>query len=201
MATLFVKTADVHNRLFELRLGVNRVGRDPENHLQIDHPTVSSLHCELVLSDNALVVRDCNSTNGTYVHGQRVMEAALRAGETFQLGDVEVLVETTEVTVAIPRPENPPTPPPVVLPDGTLLCRRHPKERATYQCTQCLEVMCDQCVHHLRRAGGETFHLCPHCSKPCQRMWEVSPPKKKSVLDRFKDTIKGTFTGDKSRGQ
>lgn len=199
MAKLLVKTEGIKNPILELRLGVNRVGRDPENHLQIDHPTVSALHCEMELSGNALVVRDCDSTNGTYVNGQRVTQAALQTGQTFQLGDVELFVETAEVTVAIPAHGEPPPAPPVILPDGTMLCRRHPQSPVTYQCTQCHEVMCSACVHHLRRQGGKTFHLCPLCSKPCKPLG-VEPPKKRSFFQQFKHTVKLQFTRNKSPG-
>ena len=194
MAKLLVKTEGVENRVLELRLGANRLGRGPENHCQIDHPTVSSLHCEVVLSEDTMVVRDCNSTNGTYVNGQRVIEAALHAGETFQLGDVELVVETTEVTVAIPQIEHPLPAPPVMLPDGAMLCPRHPETRATHQCTQCHEVMCDACVHHLRRHGGKLFYLCPVCSGPCEPLGGKPPRKKPTLLDQLKQTVRVPFT-------
>ena len=197
MAKLLVKTEGINNPILELRLGVNRLGRSPENHLQVDHPTVSSLHCEMVLSDDGLVVRDCNSTNGTYINGQRVMKAALQTGQTFKLGDVELLVETAEATVTIPPHGEPPPAPPVILPDGTILCRRHKHSPVTYQCTNCREVMCDVCVHHLRRIGGKTLHLCPLCSKPCKFLG-VEPPKKQSLFEQFKQTVKLRFTRRKT---
>ena len=105
--------------MIELNLGVNRFGRSPENHFQIEHPTVSDMHCEIVLADEGVVVRDCASTNGTFVGGQRIEEASLSAGESLHLGEVELLVETTEVTVAIPEFDIPRPAPPVVLPDGS----------------------------------------------------------------------------------
>ena len=42
MARLLIKTEGLENRTLELRLGVNRVGRDPDCDFPIDHPTVSS---------------------------------------------------------------------------------------------------------------------------------------------------------------
>src|SRR5471030_1981190 len=95
MARLLIKTAGLENRILELRLGVNRVGRDPRCEFCIDHPTISSRHCELALSGDGVYVRDCNSTNGTFVNGNPVMEAWLDAGQKLRLGNVELLVEST----------------------------------------------------------------------------------------------------------
>lgn len=198
MAKLLVKTEGIHNPVLELRLGVNRVGRSPENHFQIEHPTVSTLHCELVLGDGTVLLRDCNSTNGTFVNGERVAQAALSAGQTVHFGDVELFVETTEVTVAIPHYDRPRPAPPVVLPDGAMECPRHPQARVTHQCTHCREVMCGACVHHLRRRGGRTFLFCPLCSSPCEVIGGVKP-KKKSLLSYLKQTVKVPFMRSKRR--
>ncbi|MSU58441.1 MAG: FHA domain-containing protein [Pedosphaera sp.] len=161
MAKLLVKTVGVAIEVLELRLGVNRVGRAADNHFQIQHPTVSTHHCHLVLGDGTVLLRDCGSTNGTFVNGERVVEAPLQTGQTVRLGDVELFVETTEVTVAIPHYDRPLPSPPVVLADGAIICPRHPHARATHQCTHCRELMCDGCVHHLRRRGGKVFEFCP----------------------------------------
>ena len=167
MARLVIKTAGFDGRVIELNLGVNLLGRSPENDVPIEHPTVSATHCEIELADDGVVVRDCGSANGTYLDGQRIKEARLSAGQVLHLGEVELLVETTEVTIAIPHFEMPRPAPPVVLSDGSLLCPRHPKARATHQCTHCREVLCDACVHRLRRRGGKLMRFCPLCSHPC----------------------------------
>src|SRR5664280_905878 len=136
MARLVIKSTELGERVIELNLGVNRLGRGVKNHFQIEHPTVSATHCVLVLTNDGVLVRDCDSANGTYVNAERVQEAKLAAGQTLQLG----LVETTDAIVAIPKFELPSAAPPVVLSDGSLICPRHPKARVTHQCTHCREV-------------------------------------------------------------
>lgn len=170
MARLLIKTEGLDQRTLVLRLGVNHVGRDPNCELCIDHPTISSLHCELALTDDGVYIRDCNSTNGTFVNGDPVMEAWLDPGQTLRLGDVELLVESTDATVAVPKFERPRqrTPPPIILPDGALSCPRHGQTRATYRCTNCKEVMCNACVHVLRRKGGMALFLCVICNHNCE---------------------------------
>ena len=195
MARLVVRSKGIQNQVIELKLGVNRFGRSAENDFQIEHPTVSSLHCEIELGNGQLLVRDCGSTNGTFVAGQLIKQAQLLEGQTLCMGDVELLVETAEVKVAIPKFEVPyeAPAPPVVLSDGSLVCPRHPQSRVTYQCTKCREVMCDACVHRLRRRGGKLLELCPRCSNPCEPIGGPRKKKKKKLLEFLTTTVKLPF--------
>ncbi len=192
MARLVIKSAGFGGRVIELNLGVNRFGRGPKSDFQIEHPTVSSTHCEVVLSDNEVVVRDCNATNGTFVDGQRITETKLSAGQTLHLGEVELLVETTEVSIAIPKFDVPQAAPPVVLSDGSLICPRHPTALATHQCTHCHEVLCDACLHWLRRRGGKLMKFCPLCSHACVPLGPEKR-KKKSFLRLWRTTTRLPF--------
>ncbi len=192
MARLVIKSAEFGNRVIELNLGVNRVGRSPESDVQIEHPTVSAMHGEIVLAEDGVVVRDCSSANGTYVEGQRIKEARLSAGQILHLGEVELLVETTDVIIAIPKFDVPRAAPPVVLSDGSLLCPRHPRARATHQCTHCQEVLCDSCVRRIRRRGGKLLKFCPLCSQPCVPIGGEKK-KKKSLFGLLQKTVKLPF--------
>lgn len=189
MAKLLVKTNGVGSQVIELKLGLNRLGRSGENDFQIDHPTVSGTHCELVLADDGVTVRDCSATNGTFADGKPIKEAKLSAGQTLRLGDVELLVETTEVTIAIPRFEVERPAPPVVRTDGSLLCPRHPDAQATHQCSYCREVLCDACVKRLRRRGGKLLKLCPFCSHPVTLIG-AEKKRKKSLFGFLHKTVK-----------
>jgi hypothetical protein len=192
MARLVVRTQNGGDQVLELKLGLNRLGRSPENDFQIEHPTISATHCEVVVSDGQLIVHDCDSTNGTRVGGETITQAALAAGQSFYIGDVEILVETTEVTVAIPKFDVPPPAPPVVREDGSLLCPRHAQSKVTHQCEHCREVMCDKCVHHMRRRGGKTLKLCPLCSHKVELIGGEKK-KKKSLLGMLHKTVKLPF--------
>jgi pSer/pThr/pTyr-binding forkhead associated (FHA) protein len=196
MARLLIKTAGLENRLLELKLGPNRIGRDPESDFQIVHPTVSSLHCELLLSDVGVKLRDLESTNGTFVDGKPVKEVDLVAGQLVRLGDVQLLVENTDANVAIPQFNNLDIPaPPVMEKNGAILCRRHPHAPSTHQCTACKEAMCDRCVHRVRRKGGKiTLLLCPHCSSPVELIGGPKSEKKKSIFTRVGETVKMKLT-------
>ena len=192
MARLVVKSDGFNDQVIELHLGVNRLGRSPENDFQIQHASISAFHCEVLLAANEVSVRDCGSTNGTFVGGQQVQREQLHAGQTMCLGEVELLVESTDAKVAIPKFELPRPAPPVVLTDGSLLCPRHPETRVTHQCTYCREVMCDACVHRLRRRGGKVLKLCPLCSHTCAPL-AGEGKKKKTLLGFLHKTVKLPF--------
>ena len=195
MARLLIKTAGVENQLIELKLGTNRIGRSPNSDFQIVHPTISGFHCELILTEGGVKLRDLDSTNGTFVNGKRVREVTLATGQTVRLGDIELFVETTEVKVAIPefrQVELPP--PPVVTSDGATMCSRHIHAQVTHQCTVCKEVMCEACVHRLRRKGGKiTLELCPICSNAVELIG-APRKKKKSFLARLGETVRMKVT-------
>jgi len=181
MARLVVKSDGFNDQVIELHLGRNRLGRSPENDFQIQHSSVSAFHCEVDLAADRVGVRDCGSTNGTFVGGEQVQEVEqtqLRAGQTLCLGQVELFVESTDATVAIPRFDVPRPAPPVVLADGSLVCPRHPGATVTHQCTYCREVMCYACVHRLRRRGGKMLKLCRICSHDCVALG--GEPKKRN---------------------
>lgn len=192
MARLVVKAGEGRNQVIELHLGSNRVGRSSGNHFRIEHPTISATHCEIVLTEQGVTVRDCASTNGTYVNGERVRVTELSVGQILRLGDVELLVETTDAVIAIPKYEAPRPAPPVVRSDGSMICPRHPKAQVTHQCTRCREVMCDACVHRLRRRGGKLFKLCPICS---HHVVPIGGEKKqkRSFLGLWTKTVKLPF--------
>ena len=190
MARLLIKTDGLENQTLELRLGVNHVGRDPDCDFPIAHPSVSALHCELVLSNDGVLIHDCGSTNGTFVNGEGIKDAWLRAGQTVQLGEVKLFVENTDIAIAIPHYEHERPKPPVVLPGGVMLCARHPHLQATYKCTYCGEVMCGGCVHTLRRQGGRPLFLCLLCSHPVELISVGEPPKKRPGFQALRRTVK-----------
>src|SRR5262245_46967300 len=113
MARLIVKTGSLKEQVLELRMGVNRFGRGTSNDFCIEHPTVSTVHCEMTVTNGHLLLHDCNSTNGTFVHGEPVCEARLAEGESFRIGDIEFYIESLDMNVAIPHFDLPRPAPPV----------------------------------------------------------------------------------------
>ncbi len=83
------KEGPLAGTLYELRTPVTSIGRAPENDIVISGPdamVVSGRHAELRLEDGRWRIRDLESTNGTFVNGERVTEAAIDAPSVLQLG-------------------------------------------------------------------------------------------------------------------
>jgi EAL domain-containing protein (putative c-di-GMP-specific phosphodiesterase class I) len=82
------------------------IGRHSDNSLSLSNPTVSGRHAELSCVQHVLFVRDLNSTNGTFVNGERITgSAGLRHADTLQFGTAVFTVcerreRTTGATVA-----------------------------------------------------------------------------------------------------
>jgi len=68
------------------------VGRKEDCDLNLDHKSVSKLHCIIVKTDGLLLVRDLGSTNGTRVNGQRVRRAALLPNDQLHVASVKFKV-------------------------------------------------------------------------------------------------------------
>jgi len=72
------------------------IGRTPDAHLCLpDDRFFSRNHCLLEINPPHSFLRDLGSTNGTFVNGQRVMDAALKNGDRIQGGETVLLVEVT----------------------------------------------------------------------------------------------------------
>src|SRR5512140_1118833 len=81
----YVLTVD--GREIELSDGEVTIGRSRTCTVRIDHESVSRSHALLTLEKGAGVVKDLNSSNGTYVGGRRVLnETKLSDGDRIQLG-------------------------------------------------------------------------------------------------------------------
>jgi pSer/pThr/pTyr-binding forkhead associated (FHA) protein len=193
MAKLQFKTQGFENHAIELRLGVNRLGRALGNDIQLYDHTVSGTHCEVTVGCGQISVRDCGSTNGTFLDGTLIQDAVLHPGQALRLGDVELLVTDISVPVSIPKFDLPLSPHPVMLSNGSVLCRRHRTSQATYRCQHCNELLCEECIHLLRRRGGKLLHLCPSCSYPVEPIGGEKK-KKKSFFCRLRETTKLFFS-------
>src|SRR3982751_5564994 len=73
--------------------GVRTVGRATGADFIVDAALVSRVHCRLTaLPGGELEVRDLESTNGTFVNGERVEAARLNEGDRLQVGRLELVV-------------------------------------------------------------------------------------------------------------
>jgi pSer/pThr/pTyr-binding forkhead associated (FHA) protein len=71
---------------------IKTVGRATRADFIVDAPLVSRLHCRVSAGAAELEVTDLDSTNGTFVNGQRVDRAVVREGDRLGIGRVELIV-------------------------------------------------------------------------------------------------------------
>jgi len=99
-------------RTHELKVDKTTIGRVEDNTFQIAEPSVSSHHCEVLLRGSDVVVRDLNSTNGTFINGEKVTETVLKPGQVLRLGQIEMRLETEGMLSSAPAaPANAPSTP------------------------------------------------------------------------------------------
>ena len=111
MAKLVIQNQGMTGRACELHTDRTTIGRVEDNTFQIADPSVSSHHCEILLRGHDIFVRDLNSTNGSFINGNKVDEGSLKPGEMLRLGQVELKLEAEGAATTAPTP-----PAPVPLP-------------------------------------------------------------------------------------
>jgi len=93
MKVVLVRFKDGERRDFLLPSETTILGRRPDSTLQIPSRDVSRQHCQITIGDDAVVVKDLGSSNGTYVNGKRVAEKKLAPGDRLQVGPVVFVVQ------------------------------------------------------------------------------------------------------------
>jgi pSer/pThr/pTyr-binding forkhead associated (FHA) protein len=87
---------------FRLTAGaLKTIGRASGADFCVDAPLVSRLHCRLsVAEDGSVRVVDLDSTNGTWIDGERISESTLAEGHHLRVGRVEFVLERHETDPA-----------------------------------------------------------------------------------------------------
>jgi predicted component of type VI protein secretion system len=117
MAKLVLLSEGLTGRLHELVAEKTVIGRVEDNTFQIAEPSVSSHHCEVLLRGKEVVVKDLNSTNGTFIDGNQITESVLKPGQILRLGQIQMRLETGEA----PAPPKKPLDQTMVMPRGVSL--------------------------------------------------------------------------------
>jgi serine/threonine protein kinase len=82
---------------FSFRRAFLTIGRQPENDVQLEGSLVSRQHAVLIANSDGIILKDLESTNGTWISGQQVHEHHLAERVPFQIGPgVFMLVPTQQ---------------------------------------------------------------------------------------------------------
>jgi len=82
--------------IYPLKVGINTVGRSPDNDVVVQDCYISRRHCAiLVHSGNGCELHDTASKNGTYINGQRIGGVTrLRSGDEIRICDQRLVFVT-----------------------------------------------------------------------------------------------------------
>lgn len=86
MAKVILKFKGAVIREYPVTGATLSIGRGAGNDIVIDHPAVSSAHARLVAEAGRYAIEDLNSTNGTFVNGQRIARLLLRHNAVLSVG-------------------------------------------------------------------------------------------------------------------
>ena len=164
--------------------GSQILGRAADVALCVDDPSISAKHAEIDLrSDGSVLVRDLDSTNGTFVGTEKVSEIVVVLGQELCFGNVRLKLDDEAVNVAVPRPDVPQQAMPSSMPNGEPACLLHPGIYAVHLCKKCGHALCDHCV---RRVGlkGRPKVFCQNCSGPCRPLKVARKRRKKGAKYR-----------------
>jgi pSer/pThr/pTyr-binding forkhead associated (FHA) protein len=82
------------------------IGRDPHCQLRPANPMISNRHCAILTRGQQVLLRDFESTNGTFVNDERLIgERELQTGDSIRIGPLAF-----EINIERPVPVNEPTP-------------------------------------------------------------------------------------------
>lgn len=90
MAILIIVTNRNVIRQFNVNGPVTTIGRSDVNHVTLDFNHVSRHHAAIEYVDNAYVITDLGSRNGTFVNHRKIRSGALSHGDTITIGECEL---------------------------------------------------------------------------------------------------------------
>ena len=70
------------------------IGRSDANQLVLEHPKVSRSHAEITYKGGIFILRDLDSTNGTWFNAERVDQLVLQDGDVFHIGAAQIIFKS-----------------------------------------------------------------------------------------------------------
>ena len=77
------------------------IGRDPGNHIVLEDDEVSRFHFRIKKRGNLHILEDLESKNGTYLNGDKIINAQLRTSDKILVGSTEMVFLTSNANINI----------------------------------------------------------------------------------------------------
>src|SRR5437667_11107292 len=104
LANFLVRGGSLKGQRLRVKMPVVNIGRADYNDLVLPDESVSTTHAKLQRREGVWVLVDLDSTNGTFIDGDRIKgEAPLTPGATVRFGDVSLVFEPTDDGVGVAK--------------------------------------------------------------------------------------------------
>src|SRR6266704_2330599 len=104
LASFLVRGGALKGQRLGVKTPVVNIGRADYNDLVLPDESVSTTHAKLQRREGVWVLVDLDSTNGTFIDGDRVKgEAPLAPGASVRFGDVSTVFEPTDDSAAVEK--------------------------------------------------------------------------------------------------
>ncbi len=77
------------------------IGREEGNQICIPDDQISRFHLRIKRRGKLLIVEDLDSRNGTFLNGDRIVNAVVRTGDKIHIGSTEIAVFSTEAEISL----------------------------------------------------------------------------------------------------
>ncbi|HBB33181.1 MAG TPA: adenylate cyclase [Cyanobacteria bacterium UBA8803] len=75
-------------RIYQLKLGANSIGREEDNSIVVVHGYLSRHHAKIIMTPNGVTLTDLQSLNGTFVNEFKIDQCQLKDGDLIRFGSV-----------------------------------------------------------------------------------------------------------------
>jgi len=69
------------------------IGREHDNNIELKDPDVGRYHSRILYDRGRFVLEDLESSNGTWLNGEKISEAALKNGDRIKIGGIELAID------------------------------------------------------------------------------------------------------------
>jgi pSer/pThr/pTyr-binding forkhead associated (FHA) protein len=105
-ANLILFKKDGSTKSFVLPSSITVIGRRHDCDLCVPLMVVSRRHCQLSQNNETVKIRDLDSKSGTYLNGNRISEATVKAGDYITIGPLTFLLQIDgEPAKLVPPPQ------------------------------------------------------------------------------------------------
>jgi class 3 adenylate cyclase/pSer/pThr/pTyr-binding forkhead associated (FHA) protein len=99
MPNLIYAPNTLQEKAYQLKFGINTIGRSGDNTIVIADESLSRYHAEITIAENRIIIKDLQSLNHTFVNKVKIAEYELKDGDLIDCGNVEFkLVQTNQST-------------------------------------------------------------------------------------------------------